>query len=92
MSETTFYFVIGHRRCGTTSINAFFNRNGIASIHYDRGRLGHTMRMNLLQGAPPLAGYDHIYSRRPHVFPDDFPQRLAWFKHASGTAKSAWRT
>ncbi len=61
MSETTFFFVIGHRRCGTTSINAFFNRNGIAGIHYDRGRLGHTMRMNLLQGAPPLAGYDHIY-------------------------------
>ncbi len=61
MRETTLYFVIGHRRCGTTSINAFFNRNGIAGIHYDRGRLGHTMRMNLLQGAPPLTGYDHIY-------------------------------
>ena len=24
------------------------------------------------------------YRRKPHDFPDDFPQRLVWFKHASG--------
>ena len=24
------------------------------------------------------------YRRTPHAFPDDFPQRLVWFKHASG--------
>ena len=24
------------------------------------------------------------YNRRAYVFPDDFPQRLVWFKHASG--------
>ena len=25
-----------------------------------------------------------LYKRRGPGFPDDFPQRLAWFKHASG--------
>ena len=24
------------------------------------------------------------YRTKPHGFPDDFPQRLVWFKHASG--------
>ncbi len=24
------------------------------------------------------------YRRKPRDFPDDFPQRLVWFKHASG--------
>ena len=24
------------------------------------------------------------YRRRTYPFPDDFPQRLAWFQHASG--------
>ena len=24
------------------------------------------------------------YRRTPHAFPDDFPQRQVWFKHASG--------
>ena len=24
------------------------------------------------------------YRRKPHAFPDDFPQRVVWFKHASG--------
>ena len=24
------------------------------------------------------------YSRRAYPFPDDLPQRLGWFKHASG--------
>ena len=24
------------------------------------------------------------HNRKPHSVPDDFPQRLEWFKHASG--------
>ena len=61
MSETTRYFQIGFRKCGTTSIAAFFNRNGIPCIHHDRGHLGCRMQQNLRQGAPLLAGYDEQY-------------------------------
>ena len=34
------YFQIGFKRCGTTSLAAFFNRSGIPCAHWDRGRLG----------------------------------------------------
>jgi hypothetical protein len=61
LSETTRYFQIGFRKCGTTSIAAFFNRNGIPCIHHDRGHLGCRMQQNLRQGAPLLAGYDEQY-------------------------------
>lgn len=45
----------------TTSLNALLNRNGIPSVHYDRGGLGRTMQQNRMHGAPPLADYDQVY-------------------------------
>ena len=55
------YFQIGFMKCGTTSIAAFFNRNGIPCVHYDQGRLGRTMQRNQLRGIPLLTGYDDRY-------------------------------
>ncbi len=55
------YFQVGFRKCGTTSISAFFSRNGIPSVHYDDGRLGRRMQRNHRRGVPLLAGYDDRY-------------------------------
>ena len=52
------YFQIGFHRCGTTALAAFFDRCGLACVHYDRGRLGRRLRENLAAGRPPLAGYE----------------------------------
>ena len=49
---------IGFHRCGTTALAAFFERCGLACVHYDRGRLAQRLRGNLAAGRPPLAGYE----------------------------------
>ena len=36
-------FQIGFNKCGTRSIHHFFEKNGIKSIHYDKGRLAKTI-------------------------------------------------
>ena len=51
-------FQIGFHRCGTTALAAFFERCGLACVHYDRGRLARRLRENLAAGRPPLAGYE----------------------------------
>ena len=57
----TRFFQIGFKRCGTTSIAAFFNRCAIPCVHHDRGRLALRMRENLANRRPPLEGYDDRY-------------------------------
>lgn len=52
------FFQIGFNRCGTTSICNFFNRSGIACIHFDGGRLAAAMQRNLEAGLPVMHGYD----------------------------------
>ena len=52
------YFQIGFHKCGTTAIHRFFNRCGIPSVHYDKGRLGRSMQRNLEAGRFLLAGYE----------------------------------
>ena len=78
MDEPTKYFQIGFKRCGTTSIAAFFNRNGIPAVHFDWGRLGRTMERNLGEGLPLLRGYErfdaftHMEYSAPHAWFDGF--------------------
>ena len=60
MDEPTKYFQVGFKRCGTTSLWAFFNRNGIPAVHFDWGRLGRRMERNLSGGLPPLSGYERF--------------------------------
>ena len=52
------YFQIGFKKCGTTSIAAFFDRSGIPAVHYDRGKLGRRMQLNFSQGLPLISGYE----------------------------------
>ena len=58
----TIYVQIGFKRCGTSSIAAFFNRSGIPAVHWDRGRLALTMRENMRVGRPILRGYEQYSS------------------------------
>lgn len=51
-------FVVGFNKCGTSSFQAFFERSGLESIHWDRGRLAPRVLDNIRAGRPPLAGYD----------------------------------
>ncbi len=52
------YFQIGYNKCGTASIARFFERNGIAAVHWDQGRLARRMHDNLQAGRFILAGYE----------------------------------
>ena len=78
MDEPTKYFQVGFKRCGTTSLWAFFNRNGIPAVHFDWGRLGRTMERNLGEGLPLLRGYErfdaftHMEYSAPHAWFDGF--------------------
>lgn len=46
------YFQIGFHRCGTTSLWRFFERNGIPTVHFDKGNLARRMRDNIEAGGP----------------------------------------
>jgi hypothetical protein len=58
-------FQIGFNRCGTTTIHYFMQKNGIASVHWDEGRLARCMFANLAASQALLASYEHF-----HVFTD----------------------
>ena len=62
MIEGQKYFQIGFRKCGTTTLWDFFNRNGIPAVHWDEGDLARRMRDNLEAGRRVLDGYDERYA------------------------------
>lgn len=47
-------FQIGFNRCGTISLNHFFTKNNIKSIHWDCGALARSIQQNYLEGLPLL--------------------------------------
>lgn len=49
---------IGFNKCGTTSLNQFFLRNGYKAIHWDHGKLALQLEDNHRQGRPLLSGYE----------------------------------
>ncbi|WKD48794.1 sulfotransferase [Microbulbifer spongiae] len=51
-------FQIGFNKCGTTSLNHFFLRNGYKAIHWDYGNLALQLEANCLHGRPLLSGYE----------------------------------
>lgn len=58
MSEQPKIFQIGFNRCGTKTLHMFFLKNGLSSVHWDKGRLAVTMYQNVLAGRRLLAGYE----------------------------------
>lgn len=52
-------FQIGFNRCGTTSIHEFFKKNGLSSIHWDRGYLARTIKSNVDAKRDILFGYEN---------------------------------
>ena len=75
-------FQIGFHRCGTTTLAAFFERCGLACVHYDRGRLGRRLRENLAAGRPPLAGYEGCRAFANMQYEDgaDYFDGMAYFR------------
>lgn len=49
--------VIGPNKCATTTLHHFFERNAIASIHWDQGNLALRCLNNLSGGQPLLKDY-----------------------------------
>ena len=50
-------YQIGFNKCGTTSLDYYFNSNGIRSVHYDNGGLGRAMLRNLDRNKPLFSSY-----------------------------------
>ncbi|AWF80106.1 hypothetical protein BTJ40_04335 [Microbulbifer sp. A4B17] len=51
-------FQIGFNKCGTTSLNHFFLRNGYKAVHWDYGNLALKLEENFLHGRPLLSEYE----------------------------------
>lgn len=53
-------FQIGFNKCGTTSLNDFFNKNGISSVHYKHcgKEIALIMMNNLIKGSKMLDGLE----------------------------------
>ena len=83
MIERQKYFQIGFRKCGTTALWDFFNRNGIPAVHWDEGDLARRMRDNLEAGRPALDGYDERYAAFTDMEfndPDDYFEGFKRFR------------
>ena len=75
MNENTRYFQIGFKRCGTTALSCFFERNGIPAVHFDDGKLGRRMQRNQAEGIPLLSGYER-YDAFTNM---EYVDRKNWF-------------
>jgi hypothetical protein len=53
-------FQIGFNRCGTTSLHGFFMKNGISSVHWDRGRIGVAFWRRMMAGEDPFQDYSGV--------------------------------
>ncbi len=49
---------IGFNRCGTSSLQHFLKKNGLATVHWDEGRLARRMFDNRTNGRRLLEGYE----------------------------------
>lgn len=68
---------IGFNKCGTRSMYNFFKANGIEGVHWEHGKVGRDMAINLTTGKTPLHGYEDV------VFFSDLmgPHGLPVFEH-----------
>jgi len=53
-------FQIGFNKCGTRTINFFFQNNGFHGIHWHRGRLARAMFDNMWHGRSLIHGYEEF--------------------------------
>jgi hypothetical protein len=53
-------FQIGFNRCGTISLHRFFQECGIASVHWEGGRLARNMMARINAGQDPVADYPEV--------------------------------
>jgi len=52
-------FVIGFNKTATRAFHNLFKNSGIASVHWDEGKLARTMIANDVNGQPLLSGYEN---------------------------------
>jgi hypothetical protein len=50
-------FQIGFNKCATSSLHNFFQRNGLASVHWEEGRLAARVATRLKKGEDPFLDY-----------------------------------
>ena len=53
-------FQIGFNKCGTSTLRHFLHKNGIASVHWDEGRLAQRIFDNLAANKELLSGYEEF--------------------------------
>ncbi len=53
-------YQIGFNKCGTLSLHHFFRANGLASIHWDQGKLSKTIYKNSENNLPLFSGYEEF--------------------------------
>ena len=66
-------FQIGFSKCGTSSLNMFFNENGVASVHHDFGKLAMSMYHNSKDGKPlinPEYNDYYVYTDMERMYGD----------------------
>ncbi len=51
-------FQIGFNKCGTTTLHNFFKKNGLISLHWERGKLANNIKKNYDNKLPLLSGYE----------------------------------
>jgi hypothetical protein len=61
-------FIIGFNKCGTHTLNHFFEANSFPSIRYNKGKIAIQMTLNCISGKKVLDGYDDKF----RVFSDLF--------------------
>lgn len=57
-------FQIGFNRCGTRSLDQFFEGNGLVSVHWEKGEVAERFAVRKARGESPFMDYDGSLLRR----------------------------
>lgn len=61
-------FQIGFNRCGTRSLDQFFQGNGLVSVHWEQSEIALRFAARKARGEPPFRDYDgSLFDRRSRV-------------------------
>jgi hypothetical protein len=63
-------FQIGFNKCGTSTLHHLLHKNGVASVHWDKGLLARRMFRNRAEGKRLLSGYEHYQAFSDMEFMD----------------------
>ncbi|MBW3560800.1 MAG: hypothetical protein KY449_13775 [Proteobacteria bacterium] len=73
-------FQIGFNKCGTRSLNHFFEKNGLLAVHWQGGRLALQIQSNVDEGRPALEGLPDAVFYSDLEGPKHHPKLIEAFK------------